>query len=61
MAGQAPDSLAGFLWTVGSIGLYLAFGQIAERWSYGAAFMTFGVVMVLSGAAFLFSRAFRRI
>lgn len=54
-------SLAGFLWTVGSIGLYLAFGQIAERWSYGAAFMTFGVVMVLSGAAFLFSRAFRRI
>lgn len=54
-------SLAGFLWTLGSIGLYLAFGQIAERWSYGAAFMTFGVVMALSGAAFLFSRAFRRI
>ena len=54
-------SLAGFLWTVGSIGLYLVFGQIAERWSYGAAFMTFGVVMALSGAAFLFSRAFRRI
>ncbi|MES3028040.1 MAG: MFS transporter [Pseudomonadota bacterium] len=54
-------SLAGFLWTLGSIGLYLAFGQIAERWSYAAAFMTFGVVMALSGAAFLFSRAFRRI
>ncbi len=54
-------SLAGFLWTLGSIGLYLAFGQIAERWSYAAAFMTFGVVMTLSGAAFLFSRAFRRI
>lgn len=54
-------SLAGFLWTLGSIVLYLAFGQIAERWSYGAAFMTFGGVMALSGAAFLFSRAFRRI
>lgn len=54
-------SLAGFLWTVGSIGLYLTFGQIAERWSYAAAFMTFGVVMALSGAAVLFSRAFRRL
>jgi MFS family permease len=55
------SSLSGFLWTVGSIALYLGFGQIAERWSYGAAFMTFGVVMALSGAAFAFSRAFRRI
>lgn len=54
-------SLAGFLWTLGSIGLYLTFGQIAERWSYAAAFMTFGVVMALSGAAFLFSRAYRRL
>ena len=54
-------SLAGFLWTLGSIGVYLAVGQIAERWSYAAAFMTFGVVMALSGAAFAFSRAFRRI
>lgn len=55
------SSFAGFLWGGASIAVYLAFGEIAERWGYAGAFMTFGVAAVAAGAVFASSRAFRRV
>ena len=55
------NSVAGFLWSVGSIVVFLAFGEIAELWGYAAAFMTFGAATALVGAAFACSRAYCRI